>query len=174
MVKQKFMNRLEKPNSCGPESRVKSRTFFHFWRCFWLSFLVVSVAYAWYCFYTPSNSVAWAENYTQAQQQAARSEKPMILFFTGNWCVPCRMMKRNVWADEQVAAAVNAAFIPVTISVDDPIAAAAISRYSVGGTPKTIITDSQGVVLQQKQGGMGKTEFLEMLGRLDQPVGNVQ
>ncbi len=159
------MNNLETPNTAGTASAPYKKKFFHFWRCFWLSFLVVSLAYAWYCFYVPSNSVAWAENYNEAQQLAARDGKPMILFFTGNWCVPCRIMKRNVWADEQVTAAVNAAFIPVAIYVDDPSAAAAMSRYNVGVTPNTIVTDSQGIVLQQKQGGMGKAEFLEMLAK---------
>lgn len=76
-------------------------------------------------------------------------------------------MKRNVWADEQVAALVNARFIAATIDVDDPDSAAALSRYRVGPTPNTIITDSQGKVLQQKEGGMGKAEFLELLGKLN-------
>lgn len=89
----------------------------------------------------------------------------MILFFTGTWCVPCRIMKRTVWADEQVTASVNAAFIPVMIDVDDPDAQAARTRYSVGATPTTIITDPQGNVLQQKQGGIGKADFLELLGQ---------
>jgi thioredoxin 1 len=166
------MNDFETPNPDEPASPPDGKKFFRFWRCFWLSFLVVSLAYAWYCFYVPSNSVAWAENYNEAQQRAARDGKPMILFFTGNWCVPCRIMKRNVWADEQVTTAVNAAFIPVAIYVEDPSAAAAISRYSVGVTPKTIVTDSQGIVLQEKEGGMGKAEFLEMLAKQKPSVVN--
>ena len=133
------------------------------WRWFWRVTLVVSLAYAWYCFYVPSNSIAWADSYPSAQQQSAESGKPMILFFTGEWCVPCRIMKRNVWADDEVTAAVNAAYIPVTIDVSDPDAAEALRRYGVGATPSTIITDPQGNVLQQQEGGMGKAEFLEML-----------
>jgi thiol:disulfide interchange protein len=73
-------------------------------------------------------------------------------------------MKRKVWSDEQVTAMVNAAFIPVTIDVDDPDAAAVLSRYRVSMTPITIITDPQGNVLQWKKGGMNKAEFLEWLG----------
>jgi thioredoxin 1 len=138
-----------------------------FWRGFWLTFLVVSLAYAWYCFYVPSNRIAWADNYTTAQQQAAESGKPIILFFTGKWCSPCRIMKREVWADEQVMATVNAAFIPVTIDVDNSNTAATLSRYGVGATPNTIITDSQGNVLQQREGGMSKANFLELLGKLN-------
>ncbi len=138
-----------------------------FWKWFWLTFLVVSLAYAWYSFYVPSNRIAWASNHTTAQEQAVESDKPIILFFTGKWCSPCRIMKREVWADEQVMTTVNEAFIPVTIDVDDPNAAATLSRYGVGATPTTIITDSEGNVLQQKQGGMSKADFLELLGTLD-------
>lgn len=93
---------------------------FHFWQYFWLTFLVVSLAYAWYSFYVPVNHIAWADSFTSAQQRGADSGKPMILYFTGDWCVPCRIMKRQVWADEEVRTAVNARFIPVAIEVDHP------------------------------------------------------
>ena len=66
-----------------------------------------------------------------------------------------------------MTASVNAAFIPVMIDVDDPDAAAALSRYGVGATPNTIINDPQGNILQQKEGGMGKADFLELLGKLN-------
>ncbi len=150
-----------------PESLPSKGKPGRFWQVFWLTFLVVSLGYAWYSFYAPSNRIVWVANYTVAQQQAVESDKPIILFFTGKWCSPCRIMKRNIWADEQVAASVNAEFIPVTIDVDDPNAAAALSRYRVGVTPTTIITDPQGKVLEQVEGGMGKTDFLELLGRLN-------
>lgn len=144
------------------------RRALRFWRCFWLTFLVVSLGYAWYCFYVPSNNIAWARDYTTARQLAAESQRPVILFFTGTWCVPCKIMKRNVWADDQVADVVNAAFVPVTINVDDPGAAAVIGRYGVGATPSTIITDAQGNVLDQRVGGMTKANFLELLERAKQ------
>ncbi len=153
--------------STEPESMTSKGKPGRFWQVFWLTFLVVSLGYAWYSFYAPSNRIVWVANYTVAQQQAVESDKPIILFFTGKWCSPCRIMKRNIWADEQVAASVNAEFIPVTIDVDDPNAAAALSRYRVGVTPTTIITDPQGKVLEQVEGGMGKTDFLELLRRLN-------
>ena len=78
-------------------------------------------------------------------------------------------MKRNVWADQQVTATVNAAFIPVMIDVDEPDAAAAMTRYRVGATPITIVVDPQGDVLNYKQGGIGKAEFLELIGTLKPP-----
>ena len=74
-------------------------------------------------------------------------------------------MKRQVWADDQVMNTVNAAFIPVTIDVDDPNNAAILTRYNNdnGVTPITIVTDPNGNALQWRVGGIGKSEFLELL-----------
>ncbi|MBA2113258.1 thioredoxin family protein [Bremerella alba] len=151
------------PLSGNSESAPGRKRIFHFWRCFWLTFLVVSLAFAWYSYYAPSNSIAWADNYAAAERQAAKTGKPIILCFTGQWCVPCRIMKRQVWADEQVTAMVNARFIPVAIDVDDPENATVMSRYKVSGPPVTIVIDPQGEVLQWRTGGIGKPEFLELI-----------
>ncbi len=72
-------------------------------------------------------------------------------------------MKRQVWADEQVMALVNAQFIPVKIDVDNPADAAVLARYKVGGSPVTIVTDPQGNTLDWRVGGISKSEFLELL-----------
>ncbi|EAQ79934.1 probable thiol:disulfide interchange protein [Blastopirellula marina DSM 3645] len=111
----------------------------------------------------PSNRITWADNYTAAQQQATDSGKPMILYFTGQWCVPCRVMKRQVWADAEVETSVNAQFIPVAIDVNNPDNAELLTRYNIGGAPVTIITDPAGNALRWRAGGIGKTEFLELL-----------
>jgi regulator of extracellular matrix RemA (YlzA/DUF370 family) len=72
-------------------------------------------------------------------------------------------MKRRVWADDEVAARVNDRFVPVTIDIDAQDAAAVLDRYPVRATPTTIITDSQGVILQRSEGEISRTQFLEML-----------
>jgi thioredoxin 1 len=163
----------QSPASTDPASQ-PHRGKFNFWRWFWLGTLVVGLGWAWYDFYVPANKVTWAKDYASAQQQAAQSGKPIILFFTAKWCVPCRIMKRSVWADEQVEAVVKAGFTPVMIDLDDPKAAAALSRYRVVATPTTIITDSQGNVLKRVDEGMGKAEFLDLLGKLNPSTNHPQ
>ena len=134
-----------------------------FWPWFWRTFLVVSLAYAWYSFYVPSNEITWAKDYSSAKQSASRTGGPMVLFFTGEWCVPCRIMKRVVWADEEVETIVNEAFIPVMIYVGTPEATDALGQYRIGPTPTTIVTDANGNELRRREGGIGKSEFLELL-----------
>ena len=72
-------------------------------------------------------------------------------------------MKRQVWANKEVAMSVNAQFIPVAIDLDSPNDAALLSRYKVVGAPVTIVTDPQGNALRWRAGGIGKSEFLELL-----------
>ncbi|MBB3204751.1 protein disulfide-isomerase [Rhodopirellula rubra] len=142
----------------------KRKPLFHFWRCFWLTFLAVSLGYAWHSFYVPANEIAWAEDYALAKRQAAMSDKPIILYFTATWCVPCRVMKRQVWADPQVMELVNAEFVPVAIDVGDPENAEVMAAYNVQGSPVTIVCDSHGKALDWRVGGISKIQFLELLG----------
>lgn len=137
-----------------------------FWRWFWLTFLVVSLGYAWYSFYVPANDVVWAEDIASAREVALKSGKPVMLFFTATWCVPCRIMKREVFADAEVMKAINSKVVPVMVYEDSPGGEAAFSQYNVEGTPITIFTDPQGTVLDYAVGGIGKAEFMEMLEKL--------
>lgn len=128
---------------------------------------MVSLGYAWYSFYLPPNDVAWADDVASARERASESGQEMLLFFTADWCVPCRIMKREVLAAQEVTTAINARVIPVMIDVDDPGAEEVVSRYRVGTTPVTIFTDPQGNVLDYAVGRIGRAQFLQMLEKLD-------
>ncbi|MCP3928125.1 MAG: thioredoxin fold domain-containing protein [Bacteroidetes bacterium] len=155
------------PTNLSTNSSKVVKTKSHpFWRWFWLTFLVVSLAYAWYSFYVPSNDVVWADDMVSAREIANDSDKNILLFFTGKWCVPCRIMKREVFADKEVMKVVNAQVVPVMINIDDPNAEELVKHYKIGATPITIFTDPQGEVLDYAVGKIGKTKFLEMLENL--------
>lgn len=153
------------------EARPEQKAGFNFWRWFWLTTLVLSLPYAWYCYYVPPNAIAWADDFASAQTDAADSGRPMILYFTGTWCVPCRIMKREVWADEQVKTLVNADFVPVAIDVGNADNAAVLARYGIKGAPVTIVADAEGNALDWRSGGISKAEFLTLLDLSSAPGG---
>jgi protein disulfide-isomerase len=156
------MNKID--NSAKKITKNKSHPF---WRWFWLTFLVVSLAYAWYSFYVPSNDIEWVNDITSVQKLTNDSGKNTLIFFTGKWCVPCRIMKREVFADNEVAKIINSQFIPVTIDIDNPNTKEIVKHYKVGATPTTIIIDSKGKVLDYKVGKIGKKKFLKMLSKFE-------
>ncbi|MEZ6093189.1 MAG: thioredoxin family protein [Pirellulaceae bacterium] len=115
------------------DATVKIKHSKKFWQCFWLSFLVLSLAYAWYCFYVPGNKINWANSFVAAQQQSVETGKPIVLYFTASWCVPCRIMKRQVWADVEVTDIINEDFIPLSIDIDNLDHAELMNRYQIKG-----------------------------------------
>lgn len=142
--------------------RAKKKTH-PFWKFFWLTFLVVSLWYAWYSFYAPSNDIVWENNIESAQNLANNSDKNIMIFFTTEWCSPCRIMKRQVFADNDVMKAMDAEVIPVEIDIDDSNAEALVKQYNIGATPTTIFINPQGNVMDYAVGKMDKSKFLEML-----------
>lgn len=161
---------MSESKSAGNSETINTRNGpFNFWRFFWLTFLVVSLAYAWYSFYVPENDIEWSEDLSAAQEEAANSGKLVIVYFTGEWCVPCRIMKREVWADKEVEASVNSEFIPVAVDVGHIDNKDILSRYQVSGAPVTIITDPQGNALRWRAGGISKNEFLQLLAEPETP-----
>lgn len=133
------------------------------WQFFWLTFLVVSLGYAWYSFYAPSNDITWTYDIESAQRLTYNSDKNIMVFFTAEWCSPCRIMKRQVFADSEVMKAMDEEVIPVEIDIDDPNAEALVKQYNIGATPTTIFINPEGKVMDYAVGKVEKTKFLEML-----------
>lgn len=156
------MNKVD--NSSPKFAKKKSHPF---WRWFWLTFLIVSLAYAWYSFYAPSNDIEWDNNINSIQELTNNSKKNTLLFFTGKWCSPCQIMKREVFADKEVTNIINSQVVPVMIDIDNPNTKELVKYYKVGATPTTIIVDSQGKILDYVVGKIEKKKFLEMLSNFE-------
>ncbi len=152
--------KTKKKYSDVKQSKKKSHSF---WKFFWLTFLVVSLGYAWYSFYAPSNNITWIDNLEFAQKLANKSDKNVMVFFTSDWCSPCRIMKREVFADHEVKKAMDANVVSLEISIDDPKSEALVKQYNISATPTTIFIDPQGKVIDYAIGRIEKTDFLEML-----------
>ena len=133
-----------------------------FWRFFWLTFLVVSLGYAWYSFYSPSNEIKWSP-VSHQESLINNSDKYSLVFFTAEWCSPCRIMKREVFADKKVEEIVNSKFRAILIDVDNPETKEIVNKYKAYATPTTIFINPEGKVIDYAVGKVGKIKFLEML-----------
>jgi protein disulfide-isomerase len=158
------MNHSENTSNNAP--KVVKRKSHPFWQFFWLTFLVVSLWYAWYSFYASSNDITWTDDIESAQKHAVNSDKNIMIFFTGTWCSPCKIMKRQVFADDEVKKAMDEKIISLEINIDDPNSHALVKQYNIGATPTTIFIDSEKNVIDYAVGKVDKSKFLEMIKSL--------
>jgi protein disulfide-isomerase len=152
---------MNKENPSSNKKAKKKADKFYQW--FWLSFLVVSLAYFGYSFYAPSNDIEWNTDITTSQQLANNSEKNTLVFFTGQWCSPCQIMKREVFADQEVESYVNSNLVPLMIDIGNTETIELVKHFQIGATPTTLILDSKGEVINYAVGMLDKKSFLEMI-----------
>ena len=75
--KCKNKNRMNKDDNLSRKiTKKKSNPF---WKFFWLSFLVLSLAYAWFSFYAPSNEIEWENNISSIEEITNSSNKNTLL-----------------------------------------------------------------------------------------------
>lgn len=144
----------------------KKATSHPLWKFFWLSFLVVSLAYAWYSFYAPSNSVNWDNKIASTQEISNTFDKNTVLFFTAEWCSPCRIMKREVFANEEVEHRINSEFAATMVDIDEVKSKALVNHFKIVATPTTVIVNAEGEVLDYAVGKINKARFLDMLNTI--------
>ena len=69
------------------------------------------------CFYITciaASAQQWHTDFAQAQEVAAKENKPVILVFQGSdWCAPCIKLDREVWATDKFKEYAAAHFVMV-------------------------------------------------------------
>ncbi len=86
-------------------------------------------------------------SYEAALAASAESGKPVLMIFTADWCPPCKMMKRRVWPDGQVASLIDEQFVPVKVDLTDRKPNPLADRYQVQYIPTIVVTDESGLEL---------------------------
>jgi len=127
-----------------------------------LAFAVMAgvIAFFYWIQRTPDNNVAWAGQFETAAAEASDTGRPMLLYFTADWCPPCQQMKRETWPRPDVEQAVNQRLIALHLDVDDESVAPLATRYRVQYIPTLIFTDAEGRILEDAEGSLAQSGFI--------------
>ena len=104
--------------------------------------------------------VPWRDDLAAAREEGRRDNKPVIAYFTAEWCGPCQSMKGTTWADRDVESALRA-FVPVKIDIDGQPNLA--HQYAIESVPTFVVLDGEGRVLKSTSGAMRSEQFLDWL-----------
>lgn len=110
--------------------------------------------------FTPSERIAWRDDFTSAQAEAKSTGRPMFVYFTADWCAPCHRLKATTWADERVERALDR-YVPTRVDVT--LQPELAMRYDAQFLPKYIVLDLEGNVVKSGEGYLDATNFLTWL-----------
>jgi thioredoxin 1 len=108
----------------------------------------------------PSERIPWRTDLDKAKLEARQSNKPLMIYFTADWCGPCQTLKTTTWADADVEKAL-ADYIPVKIDVDQSPSVA--QHYGTAALPRFVIAKSDGESTSVTEGAYPPREFIEWL-----------
>ncbi len=104
----------------------------------WLLVMMALFAVTLYVQRTPDNDVRWVRG-AAGLEAMGEPNRPVLLYFTAEWCGPCKMMRKAVWPDERVERAVNTAVVPVYVDVDDPSNRPLVAEHRVEAMPTFLL-----------------------------------
>jgi len=83
------------------------------------------------------NKIRWRSDAKAAADEAGKLKRPLLVFFSAEWCMPCKEMMLRSFADPGVADLVGKRFVPLLVDMtnDDDAAHAVGQRYHVSAMP---------------------------------------
>lgn len=110
--------------------------------------------------------VDWLSDVDQGWQATQTTDRPMLLFVTKSSCKYCIKMKRNTYADADVASQINEAFVPVMI--DSDVANRVLKNIKIHAYPTTLLISPEAVLLDKIKGYVSPQKLARRLSAAQQ------
>jgi thioredoxin-like negative regulator of GroEL len=125
-----------------------------------LLFMMVALVGGVWAYRSSGDTVGWRDNLEAARTEARSSNKPLVVYFTADWCPPCQQMKKTTWADSQVTTALGS-YVPVKIDVDAQPQVA--QQFQVRSIPFVVVLDRSERVVGTRAGLVDASSMTQWL-----------
>ena len=93
---------------------------------------------------------------------AQTEQKPLFVDFYADWCLPCKMMDKEVFNDPEVSAFFEENFINVKIDAERGQGPNLAVMYEIKGYPTLMFMNPEGRELIRQEGMAYQTELLKL------------
>jgi thiol:disulfide interchange protein DsbD len=115
-------------------------------------------------------ALAWQHGDVEvARAQALRESRPLVIDFTAAWCVACKKLDKQTFAEKSVGSEMGR-FVAVKVDAthaDDPKVVDTLGRYQVRGLPTVLVFDSRGKEAARFTDFVPPEHFLPAIQRVD-------
>lgn len=114
-------------------------------------------------------SIVWQSDLRKAQQVAQQTGRPILVFFTADWCTHCDRFKESTLHNATMADYINRDFVAVQLDFDKEKKAAEI--LEVEALPSTVIISPEADLLGRVVGAKPPKELWDALqGAKDEQI----
>ena len=107
----------------------------------------------------------WLHSFEEAEAQAKRLQRPLLIHFSADWCAPCRRMEREVFRSSEFLRQLGGNFVAVKVDADQR--PDLVQRFSVRGLPTDLFLDPGGRILSQTTGYQDRDDYLGQMARIE-------
>jgi thiol:disulfide interchange protein len=109
----------------------------------------------------PATASAWYDNVDDAITAAQQKGKPILAYFTADWCGPCQQFKKDVLTDGNVKSTLESKYVLVKIDLTQGTGESArvAQKLGIRSIPTFITYNADGQQIDTLSGGMPAAQF---------------
>lgn len=111
----------------------------------------------------------WYGDFSAAQGEAQRANRPILVHFGADWCAPCKRMEREVLHNPVFLTSLNRQVVPVKVDVDQDRSLA--RKYGIESVPTDLFLSPDGRVLGVMNGFRPANDYLQRVAAIESQFG---
>lgn len=108
---------------------------------------------------------AESEKLTPLLDQALAEKKLIFVDFYADWCLPCKMMEKDVFVDKELGTYFNTHFINYKVDAEKGNGVNLAQIFNIKAYPTLLFLNEKGQVLERKEGAAYHSELKAMARR---------
>lgn len=112
------------------------------------------------------SGIQWMAFSPARLEQAERQRRPVLIEFTADWCINCKVLEKTVYDSDAVTQSVNARNVlplQVDLTRSDPRGEALLSHYGGHALPFAVVVNRQGKLTARFTGLFTSTALVESI-----------
>lgn len=91
-------------------------------------------------------------SYDDLLRESRKQKKPIILEFWATWCIPCRKLENETFANQEFATYINKNFLVYKVNIDTFDGMDIADKYNIDAYPTLVLLDTKNKYITRYKG----------------------